>query len=235
MAQKKGSKARVVIILAAVFIAAAVGAFFLLGGGDPAERAGRDAAAYVQAVEKRDFEAVFNNNANAQKRKAIMSQRSADKEGQIKALFADYKAAFEALEPTSDLRAQWVEKWLFVPGVMWRVTKVETFLDTENPSQPASDRLNALVTVQAEYPDRNTAPDLNGKVKSAEYLMTMIQGRNVSRILREEVRDNRWLFNSVSVNRETIQYWPEGPASEPAEEQATAPEQPAAEQPPAQQ
>lgn len=181
----------------------------LLSGCSSVESgAQKDAEAYISAVEKRDFDAVFNYNATAQKRKAIIVRSSADKDQGLKDLYQEFKASFDSVEYTGDLRGQWAEKWLFVPGISYRITKVEKVIDTENPSQPANERTNAAVVIEAEYKDRNSAPDLNGKVKSAEYRITMVQGKNVSRILRDEVKDNRWLFHSVMVNRDKIVYWP---------------------------
>lgn len=208
MASKRGFKGKGIFAAFTLMIAAFWAGALLPGCSSVESVAQKDAVAYIGAVEKRDFDAVFNYNATAQKRKAIIARGSADKEQGLKELYQEFKASFDAAEPAGDLRAQWAEKWLFVPGMSYRIIKVEKVIDTENPSQPANERTNASVIIEAEYKDRDSAPDLSGKVKGAEYSITMVQGKNVSRILRDEIKDNRWLFHSVAVNRDKIAYWP---------------------------
>lgn len=208
MAGKKGANSNPKIIIAVVVLAViGVAAYLLFRGHGPEKQAAADAVAYIEGVQKRDFDAVFKYNGNCQRRNILILQRATgDKDAEVKELYGGMKASFDEAAPTSDLRAQWVEKHLFVPGAVYRVLKVDMVQDTENPSQPGSERINALLSVLVDYPDQYAAPDLNGKVKSAEYKVTMIHSRNISRILREEVQDKRWLFQSVQVKPETIKY-----------------------------
>lgn len=206
--KKRGSsKSRIIIVVVALVLAGAA-AYMLLLGQSPEKQAASDAVIYFDGVQKRDFDTVFNHNGSCQRRKALILQRATgDKDAEIKELYEEMKSSFEEVEPASDLRAQWVEKFLFIPGSFYRIIKVDMVPDTENPSQPGSERINAVLSVTIDYPDRDTAPDLFGKVKSAEYSVTMIHSRNISRILREEVRDKKWLFQSIQVKSETIKYW----------------------------
>lgn len=210
MAGKKrgGSSSGKIIIVVAALVLAGAAAYMLLLGQSPERQAASNAVAYIEGVQKRDFDVVFKYNGNSQRRKALILQRATgDKDAEIKELYQEMKSSFEEVEPISDLRAQWVEKFLFIPGSFYRITKVDMVPDTENPSQPGSERINAVLSVTVDYPDRDTAPDLNGKVKSAEYSVTMIHSRNISRILREEVRDKKWLFQSIEVRSDTLKYW----------------------------
>ncbi|MBI5468791.1 MAG: hypothetical protein HY891_06625 [Deltaproteobacteria bacterium] len=206
--KKRGSSSGKIIIVVAVLVLTSAAAYMLLLGQSPEKQAASNAAAYFEGVQKRDFDVVFKYNGNSQRRKALILQRATgDKDAEIKELYKEMKSSFEEVAPTSDLRAQWVEKFLFIPGSFYRIIKVDMVPDTENPSQPGSERINAVLSVTVDYPDRDTAPDLNGKVKSAEYKVTMIHSRNISRILREEVRDKKWLFQSIEAKSDTLKYW----------------------------
>lgn len=185
----------------------AAGIYFYMAAGGAQRHASKDALAYIEGVWKRDFDVIFRYNVNSQRRKAIIMQRSeGDKEKEIKDLIAQEKASFEDASAGNDLRAQWVEKSIFVPGGSYKVTGVEMVKDMENPSQPSSERVNALVSIEADYPDGNTAPDLNGKIKSAEYQVLMVHSKNISRFLRDGVKDDRWLFHSISVKQDSVKY-----------------------------
>lgn len=210
MAGKKksgGSNAKIIIIIV-VLVLLGGAAYVLFVGQSPEKLAASNAAAYFDGVQKRDFDTVFKYNGHCQRRKALILQRATgDKEAEIKDLYNEMKSSFESVAPTSDLRAAWVEKFLFVPGSVYRILKVEMVPDTENPSQPGSNRINAILSVTIDYADRDTAPDLNGKVKSAEFSVTMIHSRNISRILRDDVQDNKWIFQSIQVKPDTIKLW----------------------------
>jgi len=206
--KKRKSSNTKIIIAVVVLVLAAAAAYLMLLGQSPEKRSAADAVIYFDGVQKRDFDTVFNYNGTCQRRKALILQRATgDKEAEIKELYSEMKSSFEGVAPTFDLRAQWVEKFLFIPGALYRITKVDMVQDTENPSQPGSARINAVLSVTIDYPDRDTAPDLNGKVKSAEYSVTMIHSRNISRILRDDVGDKKWLFQSILVKTDTIKYW----------------------------
>lgn len=196
------------VLIAVVIVAIIVIAGYFILGGKPEKKAAEAAEAYIAALQKRDVDGVYKYNGVYQRRREIIVQRpGGGKEEAMKELFEEMKASFEGVSPTADLRAQWVEKFLFIPGANFRVLGVEMVMDTENPSQPSSERVNAVVTVAAEYPDRDKAPDLHGPVKTVNYKLLMVHSSNVSRVLRREVSIKRWLFMSVSADHDTLKYW----------------------------
>jgi len=209
MSRKKksgGSNARIIIIVV-VLALMGVAAYLTFGHSSPEKLAAANAKAYIEGIQKGDFDTIFKYNAYCQRRKALIMQRATgNKEQEVKDLYAEMKASFDSVAQTADLRAQWVEKFLFTPGAVYRIVSVNMVQDTENPSQPSSKRINAVLTVTVDYPDAANAPDLSGKVKSVEYKVTMIHSRNLSRMLRDDVQDNRWVFQSIQVKPDTLKY-----------------------------
>lgn len=198
-------------ILIAIAVAAVVGiaAFFLSGGGDQSGRIKGDLQGYIEALRKGDFETIYAYNGIIQRRHTIQA-RSANKEQTLKTLYEESKASFDSVAPIYDLRAQWVEKFLFTPESSYTIKDVEMIEDKENPSQPLTERTNAVVHVEVQYPDKEKAPLIeNTRLKSATYRVTMVHSKNISRVLRgsEAVKDKKWLYMMMQINQDTVKYW----------------------------
>lgn len=207
LANPCGKSDQKILIAVAAVVIIGIAAYFLLFRQSPANQAVTDLKAYIEGVQNRNFDVVFNHNGVVQRRKAIIDQRTeGNKEKELKDLYDESKSSFDQAAPTSDPRAQWAEKSFFIPGANFKVLGVEMVEDKENPSQPASDRINAVITVEVDYPDKNTAPDLNGKVKSVVYKVTMVNSKNISRVIRTAVEEKKWLFMTIGINSESIKY-----------------------------
>ncbi len=205
-----GSAVKVLAALAVVLVAVAV--FFMLGE-DKSKEALSDARTYIMAVQKRDFDTIFRFHGPSQRRRLILVNRAANKEEaekRVKELYNEQKKSFDEAPFTENLYGEWVEKYLFVPGADIEITGVEMVPDTENPSQPLRDiieRINAIISVKVTYKNKDSAPDIDGKIKSAVYRVKMVHSDDVARTLRRGADFDRWLFMSVSLKEGSVTHW----------------------------
>jgi len=166
--------------------------------------------AYIEAMKQENFAEVYNYHAPSQRRKTMSLQTPASREAQlhdIEIIYNDQLASFEQAQPESNLRRPWSEKFLFTREMTYRILSVRMAEDRENPSMPVQERTVAYAEVEAEYPNKETAPDLGGKIRKATYLVKMVHSRNVARTWEEKSQRDRWLFDSLTLKEESIVYY----------------------------
>jgi len=162
---------------------------------------------YIEATKHKDFAAIYDYHAPSQRRKTMALKTPASREVQmhdIEIIYNDQLDSFEQAQPESNLRRPWSEKFLFTREMTYKILSVTMVEDRENPSLPVQERIVAYVEVEAEYPDKETAPDLEGKIKKVTYLIKMVHSRNVARTWEEKSQRDRWLFDSLTLKEGSI-------------------------------
>jgi len=177
----------------------------------------RDMETYVKAMMSRDFDTIYRYHAPTQKRVAITMKSPVGLEARLKRLYEDEKASFEQAPDRLDQRVhsgidlkstpRWSEKSLLIKDMNYRITGVRMVEDVENPSLPIKERMNAFVEVEVEYTDRETAPDLGGRVRKVTYIIKLVHSRNVARTWIGEPKEKRWLFSGIAVKEKSLVYW----------------------------
>lgn len=177
----------------------------------------RDMETYVKAMMSRDFDTIYRYHAPTQKRVAITMKSPVGLEARLKRLYEDEKASFEqapdrldqGVPSGIDLKSTplWSEKSLLIKDMNYRITGVRMVEDVENPSLPIKERMNAFVEVEVEYTDRETAPDLGGRVRKVTYIIKLVHSRNVARTWIGEPKEKRWLFSGIAVKEKSLVYW----------------------------
>lgn len=197
-------KSKLVIAVIGVAILG-VALYLLFADKEKAVREG--VTAYIEAMKHSDFAVVYNYHAPSQRRKTMALQTPASREAQlrdIEIIYNDQLASFEQAQPESNLRRPWAEKFLFTREMTYRILSVRMVEDRENPSLPVKERIVAFAEVEAEYPHKETAPDLEGKVKKVVYLIKMVHSRNVARTWEDKSQRDRWLFDSLTLKEGSI-------------------------------
>lgn len=197
------------LVIAAIGVAI-LGATLYLLFADKEKAVREGVTLYIEAMKHRDFAVVYNYHAPSQRRKTMALQTPASREAQlhdIEIIYNDQLASFEQAQPESNLRRPWSEKFLFTREMAYRILSVKMVEDRENPSLPVKERIVAYAEVEAEYPHKETAPDLEGKVKKVVYLIKMVHSRNVARTWEEKYQRDRWLFDSLTLKEGSIAYY----------------------------
>ncbi len=183
--------------------------FLILSGGE--QRAVKNwADIYINAMRHRDFNKVFDLHAPSQRRVALASKTPGAIESQltdIKMIYNDQLSAFEQAEPTTNLIHAWSEKFLLIKDMSYKITSVNMKEDIDNPSLPVKKMTVAYVEITVAYTNKDTAPDLDVKVKKAIYILKMVHSRNVARTWEEKSQKNRWLFDRIQVKDASLLYW----------------------------
>ena len=201
------AKNKIVIAAIGLFV---VGAVLYLLFADKEKGVREGITAYIEAMKQENFAEVYNYHAPSQRRKTMSLQTPASREAQlhdIEIIYNDQLASFEQAQPESNLRHPWSEKFLFTRKMAYRILSVRMVEDRENPSLPVQERKVAYAEVEAEYPDKETAPDLGGKIRKVTYLVKMVHSRNVARTWEEKSQRDRWLFDSLTLKEESIVYY----------------------------
>jgi len=197
------------LVIAAIGVALLGVALYLLFAGK--EKGVREGVTiYIEAMKHSDFVVVYNYHAPSQRRKTLALQTPASRESQlrdIEIIYNDQLASFEQAQPESNLRRPWSEKFLFIREMTYRILSVKMVEDRENPSLPVKERIVAFAEVEAEYPHKETAPDLGGKIRKVTYLVKMVHSRNVARTWEEKSQRDRWLFDSLTLKEGSIVYY----------------------------
>lgn len=165
---------------------------------------------YIEATKHKDFAVVYNYHAPSQRRKTLALKTPASREAQLHDLdiiYNDQLASFEQAQPESNLKRPWSEKFLFTPEMTYKILSIKMVEDRENPSLPVQERIVAYAEVEAEYSNKETAPDLEGKIKNVTYLIKMVHSRNVARMWEEKSQTDRWLFDSLTLKEGSIVYY----------------------------
>ena len=147
---------------------------------------------YIAAVQKSDFETIYNlNRVTARQKKYIKKAKNGNVEQELKASLKTHKRAYEAVEPGFFTGAQWAEKYFF-PSTS-RVVVGEA----RHPPPSGVDYekgFTLYVAVKTSYAKREDAPEFHGrKVKGAVYdciLGKIRYGENV----RVYSHDEQWFF-----------------------------------------
>lgn len=200
-------KKRGILIAIIVFLAAA-GLYLALLGNDT--KAVREAAdRYIKAMRDRNFTIIYEINANSQKQKLfILKDSSANKNELLKQAYSEQKESFDSTQTAFDLNAVWVEKFVFIPDMNYRIVNVVMEEDIENPTAFYVKRINAKVEVEVEYTKKETAPVFEGRtIRKADYLIRMINGRNIVRAVKDIAADDRWLFKGIAVKEGSVVFW----------------------------
>ena len=205
-------KSLVFITLGALLIGGAL--LYYLTTASPAKEAVEAARAYIEAVKNRDFKTIFNYHGPSQKRRfLILIKGGSQMEDYIERLYREQEQSFLSASPPSSLSGAWgwMEKFLFIPSGKYKITEATLHKHEENVSLPLQNinvRYYVVVTVKAEYPDREGAPVIGGStIKSALLDMTMVHSSNIARTLRGKITTDRWLFNAISVREDSVEYW----------------------------
>jgi hypothetical protein len=197
------------LVIAAVGFAILGVAFYLLFA-DKEKLVREGVIIYIEATKHEDFAVVYDYHAPSQRRKTMTLQTPASRESQlhdIEIIYKDQSASFEQAQPESNLKRPWSEKFLFTREMTYRILSVKMVEDRENPSLPVKERIVAYAAVEAEYPHKETAPDLGGKIRKVTYLVKMVHSRNVARTWEEKNQRDRWLFDSLALEEGSISYW----------------------------
>lgn len=203
------SKTKFVIIFAGsvVFI---ITVYLILTSEQRAVKKGTER--FIEAMVDRDFDTIYKYHAPSQKMIALAMKAPTGIETRMKEIYEEQKASFEQARPIpsrTDLKSLpvWSEKFLFIKEMNYRITEIRMVEDIENPSLPIRERTDALVEVDAEYTNKETAPDLGGKVNKVVYVLKLVHSSNVARTWMGELQDKRWLFKSLTIKDGSLVYW----------------------------
>lgn len=161
---------------------------------------------YINAVMDKKFEVIYEYHMHSQKRIAVAMKSPQTTESHLKAIYEEQKALFEQAQPTQNLKEFWSEKYLFVRGMKYKIIGINMIEDVENPSLPIRERIDALVEIDMEYSDKETAPDFGGKLKKVTYLIKMVHSRNIMRTETLKSQNRMWLFKAISMKEGSLQY-----------------------------
>jgi len=128
-------------------------------------------------------------------------------ETQINEIYKEQKALYEEAKLMDNIKEFWSEKFLMVKDMRYRINKIEMVRDIENPTSPIRERIDALMEVEVEYTNIDTAPNFHKRIKSVIYLVRMVHSKNVIRSSFEEMGGKRWLFKSIDIKERSLKYW----------------------------
>jgi len=132
---------------------------------------------------------------------------SSPSEAHLKEIYGEQKTSFEDAQPTVNLKELWVEKYLFIDGMKYRFGDVKMIENIENPSSPIRERIDAVLSVEAEYTNKEKSPDLNGYVRNVTYLVKFVSIENIIRTSIVKPKTKRWLFHSIDIKEGSLVYW----------------------------
>lgn len=198
-------KRRVVIIVAGTIILG-VSIYLFLTAKERAINKG--AERFIEAVITGDFDIIYEYHAPSQKKVALSANNATDVELRLKQVYKEQKASFEDAQPTANLVDQWSAKFLFIKDMRFQIASIEMVEDIEKPSHLSpKKKIDAYVEVDVEYTNKETAPDLGGKIKKVIYQIKLVHSKNVSRIWEGKLQDDRWLFKSIVIKDGSLIFW----------------------------
>lgn len=196
------------VLAAVVVMIAIVGLYIFLTGND---RKGACNAAdiYIKAVINRNFDVIYDLNSITQKRKLFIFKESGLKKDELlKEAYNEQKASFDSAQPLPDMNAVWIEKFIFIPDMKYRIVKTAAELNTDNPTAFYIKRIDMVVEVEMEYLNRDTAPLYEGRrIKRAGYFINMVHSKNITRTVRDITVDDKWLFKGIAIKKGSVAYW----------------------------
>ena len=199
------SKKKFLLILT-VLIAVILTAYLLVSKGK--NRAiKKSLEIYINAIVNKDFDTIFKYHAHSQRRIAVTTKYPETMEAQIKEIYKEQKDLYEEAKLMDNIKEFWSEKFLMVKDMKYRINKIEMVRDIENPTSPIRERIDALMEVEVEYTNIDTAPNFHKRIKSVIYLVRMVHSKNVIRSSFEEMGGKRWLFKSIDIKEGSLKYW----------------------------
>ncbi len=197
-------KRSAIIITAILILAAAIGILIFAMASSPK----RGAEEYIIAMQKRDFDAIYELNYEAQKKVQLILRESTERhEEQLKANYLAEKDAFEKIKPDADISSHWSERFLFIPEMKYTIIKEEEEVE-RTPSTPFRPRRTVSVYVKIEYANKASAPLIpqgfnadmeKKKIKTAAYQIKMVQSEEVIKGIRPEKVERKWLFKGTNI------------------------------------
>ena len=160
---------------------------------------------YIAAVQKSDFETIYNlNRVTARQKKYIKKAKNGNVEQELKASFETHKRAYEAVEPGFFTGTQWAGKFFFPP------TATVVVGEARHPPRSGVDYekgFTLYIEVKTSYAKREDAPELHGrKVKEAVYdcvLGKIRYGENV----RVYSHDEQWFFAGCIIDTPSARFF----------------------------
>ena len=200
------SKKKSLLILA-VLIAVILTAYLLAGKGkDRAIK--KSLEIYINAIVNKDFDTIFKYHAHSQRLVAVAMKYPETMDAKIKEIYNEQKALYEQAQLIDNIKEFWSEKFLIVRDMRYRIINMETVRDIENPTSPIRERIDAIMEVEVEYTNKETAPQFAGeKIKSVVYLIKMVHSKNVIRSSVKEMEDKRWLFRGIDIKEGSLVHY----------------------------
>lgn len=200
------SKKKFLVILA-VLIAVILIAYLIVGKGK--ERAIKKSLdIYINAIVNKDFDTIFKYHAHSQRLVAVAMKYPETMDAKIKEIYNEQKALYEQAQLIDNIKEFWSEKFLIVRDMRYRIINMEMIRDIENPTSPIRERIDAMMEVEVEYTNKETAPQLVGeKIKYVVYLIKMVHSKNVIRSSVKEMEDKRWLFRGIDIKEGSLEHY----------------------------
>ncbi|MBI3584913.1 MAG: hypothetical protein HY096_13335 [Nitrospinae bacterium] len=194
------------LIIPAVLIAVILTAYLLVSKGkDRAIK--KSLEIYINAIVNKDFDTIFKYHAHSQRLVAVAMKYPETMDAKIKEIYNEQKALYEEAQLLDNIKEFWSEKFFIVKDMRYRIISIEMVRDIENPTSPIRERIDAMMEVEAEYTNKETAPDYGGRIKKVVYLIRMVHSRNVIRSSAKEMEDKRWLFRSIDIKEGSLERW----------------------------
>ncbi len=190
-----------IIIIGILILLAAISIFYLVIAKGPKAAV----AEYITAMQRRDFDALYEMNYESQRKVQLILRETTEKHADLlKENYLSEKQAFEKAVQGTDTSLQWSEKFLFIPDMKYSIVKVEEEIE-KAPSAFFRERRLMNVYVKIDYTNEATAPVLHEaghepkKIKSATYQIKMIQREEIIKGIRLEKIKRGWVFKGVTV------------------------------------
>ena len=155
---------------------------------------------YITAMQKRNFDVLYEMNYESQRKVLLMLRETTERrEDLLKENYLAEKQAFEKAIAGTDISLQWSEKFLFIPDMKYSIMKAEEEVE-KAPSAFFRERRLMNVYVKVEYTNEPAAPVLQAaglepkKIKSAIYMIKMIQREEIIKGIRLEKIKRGWIF-----------------------------------------
>ncbi|HBO84262.1 MAG: hypothetical protein A2073_00505 [Deltaproteobacteria bacterium GWC2_42_11] len=203
----KGKKNTIYVTTAVLLIVAG----YLILAGNNKKEVDDTVYRYIQAVQTKNFEVIYNFNYLSQKRKyfILKSNPEGGAEGHLKQAYEEQKLSFDSAQPASQLITWWSEKTIFIPDMNYSIKRVVMEMDVDNPTAFYRKRINATVELDAEYTKKETAFVHEGRsIKKVTYLITIVHSKNIIKTLKTvSISEDKWLFKGAAIKTGSISYW----------------------------
>ena len=170
---------------------------------------GEVAQAYIEAMQERDIDALVAINHRPQKQANIINRApESEQEGLLKNMYDGYRQSLEAIAPGDNTTVTWAEKYYFVPGMEYRIVRVE---EVKSPGTPSSDyrfRNFAGVIIAVSYATSGNSPEYHGRrIREATLKIDMVRSRDVVKGIQGKPVKEGWLFKWITIDDASVVYW----------------------------